>query len=105
MRLELFECVRMDGSGDANLLIAFLDPQDLSLALQADRAFRINVFQDDSELYGLPGGKGTVRFKEYPRAVEIPCDTFGGFKFHRQIAYVTRPTALLRIFQDITFGV
>ena len=89
MRLELFECVRMDGGGDANLLSAFLDPQDLSLALQANRAFRINVFQHDSGLYGLPGGKGAVCFKEYPRAIEIPCDTFGGFKFHRQIAYQT----------------
>jgi hypothetical protein len=64
--LGLFKRVRINGSGNANLLTAFLDPDDLPPALQANRALRIDVFQYKSELYGLPGGEGAVRFKEYP---------------------------------------
>ena len=44
-------------------------------------------------------------FKEYPpRAAEIPCDTFAGFKFHGQLASVTRLPALLRFFHGLSSG-
>jgi len=102
---DLLKRVRIDGGGDADLLTAFLDPDDLPLTLQANGAFRIDVFQDQSELYGLPGSEGSVRFKEYPRAAEISCDTFAGFKFYRQFASVARLPAPFRFFQDLSSDV
>jgi hypothetical protein len=103
--LELFERVRTNGGGDANLLTAFLDPDDFPPALQANGAFRIDVFQDESELYKLPGEKERSVSKNTPRAAEIPCDTFAGFKFHGQFASVTRLPALLRFFHGLSSGV
>jgi hypothetical protein len=100
--LDLIERVRINGGGNANLLAAFLDSDNFPPALQANGAFRIDVLQNESELYGLPGGERTVRFKEYPRAAEIPCDTFAGFKFHGKLASVTRLPAPLRTFQYLS---
>ena len=95
---ELFERIRVNCSGNANFLTAFLDPYDLSTALQANGALRIDVFQNENELYELAGGEGAVRFKEYPRPAEVPCDTFPGFKLHRQLPLVSLFLALLNFF-------
>jgi hypothetical protein len=88
----------MDGSGNADLLPAFLNSYNFTQALHLDRACRISVFQHDGELYGLSGGKGTVRLEEYPGAAEVAGYAFAALKFDRQFALVTRRSAFFRRF-------
>jgi hypothetical protein len=66
-------------------------------------------FNPDADLQmhiSCPGGKErSVSKNTPPRAAEIPCDTFAGFKFHGQLASVTRLPALLRFFHGLSSGV
>src|SRR3989339_632037 len=82
--------------GNADLLPAFLDPDDLSYALQAYGTIRIDVFQHDGELYGLAGSNGFIRLEEYPRVAEVAGDAFAFFKFYGQGAFVTGRPAFFR---------
>jgi hypothetical protein len=50
----LLERIRINRGGDTNLLAAFLDPDDLPAALEADGPAGIEVLQDERESYLLP---------------------------------------------------
>jgi len=69
---QLFKGIGTDDGGGAYFGTAFVHSDDFSPALQEDGAIGIHVLHDDVELYGLPGGKGSVRLEEYPRAAEVP---------------------------------
>lgn len=63
---RLLKVIGRDSDGNANLLSALLDPDDLSSAFHAHKSVRIDVFQHNREIYGLALSKGFVRFKKYP---------------------------------------
>jgi hypothetical protein len=89
-----------DGGGDADLMIAFFYPDDLSPALQAHGPVRIDPFQHNGELDGLSGSKGLIRFEKNPGAAEVTGDALALLKFYGRRPLVTMRPAFFRFFHN-----
>jgi hypothetical protein len=82
-----------DGDGDPRVAIDLLHAHHLSPAMEANGVVRMQVFEDQGTLEGIPRGKHLLRDKEHPADTDVTGEPRPVSEFHAELdPKALRPT-------------